>query len=60
MREQILEAMRDCEPYTAGDLAEELDEPRRTVDYHLRQLEDNGEVNKKQHSKRRVSWWIDE
>jgi len=60
MKGRILEAMNRCEPYTAGGLADELDEPRRTVDYHLRQLEEGGKINKKQHSERRVSWWVDE
>lgn len=51
--------MTPCEPYTASDIADELGEPRRTIDYNLRQLHDAGQVHRKQHSKRRVSWWVE-
>lgn len=57
LKEAILAEMNKCEPYTAGELAEELDEPRRTVDYNLRQLVEADKVNRKEHAKQRVSWW---
>lgn len=60
LKDAILETMAECEPYTAGDLANELDEPRRTVDYNLRQLAESGDVERKKHSERRVSWWVAE
>lgn len=50
--------MKPCEPYTAGDLADELGEPRRTIDHKLRQLAENNKVNRKKHSTRRVTWWV--
>lgn len=49
--------MTPCEPYTAGELAAELDEPRTTVDYNLRQLAAAGDVRKKKHTENRVTWW---
>lgn len=49
--------MTRCEPFTAGELADALDEPRRTVDYHLRELAAEGEVQKKKHTPNRVTWW---
>lgn len=57
MRDRILAAMGDCEPYTAGDLADMLDEPRRTVDYYLRQLAESNCVDNKTHSTQTVTWW---
>lgn len=59
LKDDIMELMNPCEPYAAADISGELDEPRRTVDYNLRKLHEEGRINRKQHSKRRVTWWID-
>lgn len=59
MQDRLLAAMVPGEPYTAGELARDLGEPRRTVDYHLRQLADRGDVRRKKHSEQRVTWWIE-
>ena len=57
--DDLLDVMATCEPYTASELAERLDEPRRTVSYNLEQLKDQGIVSKKKHSQRTVTWWIE-
>lgn len=59
MRDRILETMEPGEPYTAGDLADVVGKSRRQVDRYLRDLADDGAVNRKKHSERRVSWWVD-
>lgn len=59
IRKRILEVMAECEPYTAGEIAEELNEPRTTVDWNLRQMADDGVVSRKKHSKRRVTWYTE-
>ena len=59
IEERILAEMEDCEPYTAQDLADLLDENRRTVDRRLRELAKSGDIQRKKHNSQRVSWWID-
>ncbi|ADJ14503.1 hypothetical protein C497_03925 [Halalkalicoccus jeotgali B3] len=58
IKERLLDVMVVCEPYSTRELAQEVGEPRRTVLYNLEQLADDGEINRKQSSKRDVSWWI--
>ena len=56
LQDRILAVMNPEEPYTAGDLAEELGEPRRTVQYNLKQLAESGELDRKEHSKRTITY----
>lgn len=56
LQDRILSAMDVGEPYTARELAEEIGEPRRTVQYNLKQLAENGELDRKEHSKRTITY----
>jgi len=57
--EQVLEAMRSCEPYTVSDLVDPYDDASRwTVQRRLDTLVEDGQVNKKKHTENRVSYWI--
>ena len=58
LREEIVAVMDECEPYTTRDVADLLDEERRTIHNYLEDLEQSGVVNKKKHASH-VSWWID-
>lgn len=53
----LVEEMEVCEPYSARDLAEATDNPRRTVDHHLRMLADDGKIERKKHAENRVTWY---
>lgn len=55
-KEELLEVMEPAEPYTAGELAEQLEWPTRTVLYCLNRLADEGEVRKKKPGYRTVIW----
>ena len=55
----LLDEMVTGEPYTASELADTLDVPRRTVTYNLKKLHDLGIISKKKHSARTVTWWIE-
>lgn len=55
--EEILSAMEPHEPDTSGELAEQLDIPRRTAYEYLSRLADEGRVNRKQPEPRRIIWW---
>ena len=59
LRERILNEMDPGEPYSARELAELLDESRRTVDYNLNQLAEGGEVTRKEHSQRQITYRIE-
>lgn len=56
---EILNVLNECEPYVAADVAAELEIPRRTADYHLRNLAEEGRIRRKKHSARRVTYWVD-
>lgn len=58
--EEVLEAMADCEPYWAGELADKLDSSRRTLHRRLDDLVEDGEINKKSYGERRVVFWREE
>ena len=58
--EDVLEEMNVCEPYTVGDLTDIYEDASRwTVQRRLDSLVDDGHVQKKKHSKNRVSYWRD-
>lgn len=59
LRERILDEMAPGEPYSARELAELLDESRRTVDYNLARLVEGGAVTRKEHSKRQITYRIE-
>lgn len=54
--EDVFQAMDELEPYTTGELAEQLDAPRRTIFNYLEQLHENGRVQKKKPEPRRAIW----
>lgn len=56
--EAVLAAMEVCEPYTVGDLTEQFDASRWTIQRRLETLHDQNKIRKKKHSENRVSWWI--
>ena len=58
LRDDIVAVMNECEPYTARDIADILDEGRRTIHNYLEALEESGVVNRKKHATQRVTWWI--
>lgn len=58
LQEEILDVMNDGDPYTARELAEELDQPRRTIQYNLRQLAECGDIIRKEHSKRQITYRV--
>ena len=59
IRDRILDEMDPGEPYSARELAELLDESRRTVDYNLNQLASDGVIERKEHTQRDISYWIE-
>ena len=59
IRDRILEEMDSGVPYSARELAELLDESRRTVDYNLNQLASDGEILRKEHSQRHITYRIE-
>lgn len=59
LQDRILAEMDECEPYSTRELAEELDESRRTVHYNLERLAEQGEINRKENTARHVSWWVE-
>lgn len=58
--EEVLGVMEPTDPYTTQEIADALDIPRRTANYRLNRMADDGEVRKKKHNKRRVSWMLPE
>lgn len=54
--EDILDAMEPLEPYTTGELADQLDIPRRTAYKYLESLHDDNKIRKKKPEPRRVIW----
>lgn len=54
--EDVFEAMDPLEPYTTGELAENVGAPRRTVYHYLEQLYEENRINKKKPDPRRVIW----
>lgn len=54
--EDVLAAMEPLEPYTTGELARELEWPRRTVYDILSELAAQGAVRKKKPEERRAIW----
>jgi len=54
--EDVLDAMRPLEPYTASELAESLGWPRRTVYKLLSDLHEEGRVRRKKTGHRTVIW----
>lgn len=56
--QQVFDIMSICEPYTAGELAEQFtDASRWTIQRRLQTLHDNNKIERKEHAKNRVSWW---
>jgi predicted transcriptional regulator len=55
-RKRVFDAMPDGEPVIASEIAESINEPRTTVNYHLNKLADDGKVSKKKFHERRVVW----
>lgn len=59
--EKVYMAMNAGEPYTVRELAEEFDDTSRwTIQRRLDMLVEEGFVQRKQHSEKRVSYWISE
>lgn len=56
----VLEAMDNCVPYWAGELADTLDASRRTVARRLNDLAERDDIKKKSHGDRRVVYWREE
>lgn len=52
----ILEEMEPLEPYTTGELAGDLDIPRRTVYNYLEDLVEEDKIRKKKPEPRRAIW----
>jgi DNA-binding MarR family transcriptional regulator len=52
----VLDTMEPLEPYTTGELADNLGWPRRTVYELLSTLEERGDVRKKKPEPRRAIW----
>ena len=52
----ILDAMTPLEPYTASELADILEWPRRTVHKLLSDLDEEGRVRRKKTGHRTVIW----
>jgi predicted transcriptional regulator len=56
-KEDVFKAMEIHEPYTSGELAEELDAPRRTIYNYLEQLANENRITKKKPEPRRAIWF---
>lgn len=56
--QNVLEAMSPGVPYSAGDLAEDVDVSRRSVDRYLRELVERGLAETKQLSNRTRAYWV--
>jgi len=52
--------MRPCEPYFAGELAEDYPVSRRTISRRLDALADDGRVSKKKHGEKTAVYWREE
>ncbi|MFC7141807.1 hypothetical protein ACFQMA_18470 [Halosimplex aquaticum] len=52
----VLEEMEPLEPYTTGELADELEAPRRSVYNYLETLAEEGRIRKKKPEPRRAIW----
>lgn len=55
----ILDDMETCTPYTVADFEDQYDASRWTIRRRLEDLHDDGEIKRKQHSDRAVTWWLD-
>lgn len=57
--EQVLDQMNECEPYVASEIVELFEDVSRwTIQRRLETLHENGEVSRKKHSERRVTWYV--
>ena len=54
--EDVFEAMEIHNPYTTGEIADELGIPRRTAYKYLETLAENDRIRKKKPEPRRVIW----
>lgn len=54
--EDVFEAMEFHNPYTTGELADELDIPRRTAYKYLEKLAEQDKIVKKKPEPRRAIW----
>lgn len=54
--EDVLQAMEFYVPYTTGEMAEDLEIPRRTVYKYLEELYEEERISKKKPEPRRVIW----
>lgn len=54
--DDVFEAMDHLEPYTTGELAEQLGAPRRTVYNYLEELAEENRIRKKKPEPRRAIW----
>jgi Fic family protein len=52
----VLEEMEPLEPYTTGELADQLGAPRRTVYNYLEELAEENKIRKKKPEPRRAIW----
>jgi predicted transcriptional regulator len=52
----VLEEMEPLEPYTTGELADQLGAPRRTVYNYLEELAEKNKIRKKKPEPRRAIW----
>lgn len=58
--DDVLDALTPCEPYTASEVAALFEDTSRwTIQRRLDTLVERGDVEKKKHSERRVSYWIE-
>jgi len=55
---QVYLAMEPGEPYTAGELSEEFDVTRHTIQSRLESLVEMEEVRRKKHAPNRVTYWV--
>ena len=62
LQDRILAAMdtdEKIEPFTAPEIADLLDESPRTIRYNLTSLADEGRINRKKHTERTTTYWIE-
>lgn len=55
-KEDVYDVMEPLEPYTTGELANEIGIPRRTAYHYLEQLADGGRIRKKKPDPRSAIW----
>jgi len=61
-RSDVLQVLRDTTErfLTATEIADSLDTDRQRVNYRLKKLHENNEVEKKKAGSRAVGWWVPE